>query len=121
MRRCGFRQADTLQPLQCLRARRGAFQSGVALDHFDDLRADAQHRVQARRRLLKDDADAASAHVAHARLRQRRHFGAGEVDPARVNSAVVGQQPQNRKRGHRLAAAGLADQRESFTALYRQR
>ena len=121
MRRSGFRQADALQPLQCLGARRVAFERGVALDHFDDLRADAQHRIQARRRLLKDDADAASAHVAHARFGQRSDIHAGQVDPAGVDSAVVGQQPQNRKRSHRFAATRLADQRESFAALDRQR
>ncbi len=59
-------QAHALQPLQCLGARRRALQRGMALDHFNNLVADTQHRIQTGRRLLKDDADAASADIAHA-------------------------------------------------------
>ncbi len=104
-----------------LRARRGAAQRRVALDHLGDLAADGHHRVQARRRLLEDDADAAPAHVAHPRFRQLRDVGAVDVDAAALHAPVVRQQPQDRQRGHRLAAARLADQREGLAALDRQR
>ena len=91
MRRSGWGKPDTLQPLQCPRTRRCALQRSVALNDFDDLVADTQYRIQARRRLLKDDADAATAHIAHACLGQHRDLGTGQIDPSRVHSAVVGQ------------------------------
>ncbi len=93
----------------------------MALDDLGDLAADRHDGIEAGRRLLEDDADPAAADVAHLRFRQLRDVGAGDVDAARADAAAVGQQPQDGKRRHRLAAAGLAHQREGFAALDGQR
>ena len=65
------------------RARASPAQRRVPLDHLGDLAADGHHRIEARRRLLEDDADPASADVAHPRLGQLDDVGAVDVDAAR--------------------------------------
>ena len=118
----GLRNADAPQPFDRLGARRIAAQRRVRLDRLDDLVADPHHRVQAGRRLLEDHADPAAAHGAHLRLpaaRARRCRSTSHV--ALRDAAVVGQQAHQRQRGHALAAARFADQREGFAALDGQR
>ena len=116
-----LRQADTLQPLQRPCPGGAAAQRRVPFDHLDDLPADGQDRVQARRRLLEDDAHPAAADIAHTCLGQLRDIRAVQRDAASRHAAVVRQQPQDRQCSHRLAAAGLADQCEGLAARERQR
>ncbi len=112
----GVGDADALQPVDRLGDGRVTSNRRMALDDFGDLPADGHHRVEAGRRLLEDDADATSAHVAHLRFRQLRDVDAFDVDAAAADAAAVGQQAQDGQRRHRLAAARFADQREGLAA-----
>ncbi len=96
------------------RARRPAPSRPVAVDASDlgDLGADPHHRVQRGHRLLE--------HHGHVAVPRTRPSAAREAPtrswstPARrtepVACAVLGQQPDERQRGQRLARAGLTDQ-----------
>ena len=117
----GLRNADALQPVDRLRFRRAAAQRRVALDHLRDLPSHGHHRVEARRRLLEDDADAVAANVAHAHFRELEDVGAFDLDGAGGDAPGVRQKPQDRQRRHRLAASRLADQRKGLAALDRER
>ena len=113
--------ADPAQPVDGLLARRRTAQRRVRFDRLDDLLADLHHRVQARRRLLKDHSDLAAPDASHLRFGQRQRVLAVQVDAAFGDAAVFRQQSHQRKRGHALAAAGLADQREGLAAFDRER
>ena len=78
-----------------------------------DLLADGQQRIQAAHRFLEDHADLVAADPSHVRLRQqqqvpaaKQHASAGNL-PRRCRH-----QPHDGQRGHRLAAAGLAHDRQ---------
>jgi len=92
----------------------GPAQGGVPLDHLRHLPADRQDGVERRRGLLEDHRDALAAHHAHRRLGQREQVLSVEPHLAARDAAGVGQQAQDRERGHRLAASRLADQREAL-------
>ena len=59
----------------------------------------------------------AAAHAAHLGFGQRQHVRAVELHVAGADAAVLGQQAHQRQRGHALAAARFADQREGLAAL----
>ena len=101
----GLGNAHAVQPFDGFRARGRASQPAVALNHLGDLPADCDDRVEAGRWFLKDDADPTAAHIAHAGLRQLRDIQAIDSHPTGADASTVGQQAQDRQRGHRLATA----------------
>ena len=84
-------------------------QALVKLQRLADLPADRQHRVEAGHRLLEDHRDRVAADVAHLRLGDVEQVAALEADRAGDLAGRLLDQPQDRHRGDRLAAAGLAD------------
>ena len=106
--------ADALHPFKRACLRRCAACKVVAFEHFDNLLATSEHRVQAGGRFLKDHAHARAAHIAHAVFRQRQHIGSVELDAAGRNPRGLGQQTHDRQRRHRFAAARFTDDGEGF-------
>ena len=86
----------------------------VQPQHFLDLEADGEHRVERRHRLLEDHRDVGAAQVLQLAARQRREVAPAVDDLAvRIDDRVLGrQQAEDRKRGDRLAGARLAHQRD---------
>jgi hypothetical protein len=79
---------------------------------FGDLLADAQHRVQRRQRLLEDHGDLFAAPVLDLPLAHRKEIGSLDENPSRHHVRRFGEQSQQRKRRHRLAAAAFAHDAE---------
>ena len=77
-----------------------------------DLAADRQHRIEARHRLLEDHRDVVAADGAHLAFGELQQIPALEADRARDLARRLGDQPHQRHRGDRLAAAGFADDGE---------
>ncbi len=81
-------------------------------EHLGNLLFHVVQRVQRGHRLLEDHRDVVAAHLAQRGFRGADQLLALESDrAARMARHRVGQQLQHRERGHRLAGAGLADQR----------
>src|SRR5688572_20365960 len=75
-----------------------------------DLCADREHRVESGHRLLKNETDLSAADGAHVALAQLEEIAAAvEADRAPIGFPRRLNQPQDRQRRHRLAAAGFAD------------
>src|SRR5712675_2459275 len=74
-----------------------------------DLTADSQHRIQARHRLLEDHRNVVAADSAHLALGELKQILSLEADSARDLARGLGDQPQQRHGGDRLAAAGFTD------------
>jgi hypothetical protein len=87
---------------------------------FGDLIPDRKDRVQRGQRLLEDERDARTAHRLHPALRERQQVAPLEGDAARDDAARRRDEPHDRERGDRLAAARLADQRQRFAAVHRE-
>src|SRR5947209_11749174 len=78
-----------------------------------DLPANRHHRVERRHRLLEDHRDVVAAHAAHLALVELQQVAVAEHDAASDDAAGrIGHKPHDRQRGHALAAAGFADDRE---------
>ena len=77
--------------------------------HLADLIADPIRRVQAGHRFLKHHGDLPPAHAAHVRFRKRQQIAPLQQDLAGHDRSRVRHQAQDAARGHRLAAARLAD------------
>ena len=93
---------------------RGIATQAMALERLGDLCADRHHRIEAGRRLLEDHPDPPTAHPAHRRLGQGEQVVPVQRHAATGDAAGVRQQARERKRGHRFAAARLAEQGEGF-------
>ena len=90
----------------------------MGVDRFPQLRADGEHRIERGHRLLEDHRDAVAADAAHLGQRQREQVPAAKEDASAGDGAGRARdQPQDRERGHRLAAARLADQSEHLVAV----
>lgn len=89
----------------------------VPLEHLGDLSADGDDGVEGGERVLEDHADVTAATLAHLLVGEGEQVGAVEVDRAGHLVAAGGQQAHDRERGHRLAAAGLADQADGLPGL----
>ena len=82
-------------------------------DRLGDLVADRQRRVQARQRVLEDEADLLAAQVAHVVLVHLEDVDPVEDDLAGDDpSGRVRDEPGDRQRRHALAAARLANEPE---------
>ena len=108
----GFRNADLAEQRNAARPRLAGRQAHVQAQHFAQLKADAEDRIERTHRLLENHRDFLAAQVAQFALRQIEqiapavnHFAAGKDA-----GILLRQEPQNRQRRHRLAAAGFADQ-----------
>ncbi len=106
---------DADEPEQLHRAGARLLLRHVQMDEqrLHDLQPDRQDRVERGHRLLEDHRDVAPAAFAHLLVREIE-----EVHPLEHDLAVddparrLREQPHDRERRHRLAAAGLADDRE---------
>ena len=87
----------------------------MAFEHFADLPADSQHRIEAGRRLLKDHRHAPAAEGPHVGLRQGQQFLAGQTDTAVQHPPGARQETHDALCRRRLAATGFAQQGEGFT------
>ena len=74
-----------------------------------DLLSDHHRRVQRRHRVLEDHADLVASHLAQLGELERDQISAVEANLAAGDEPAPREQPHDRHRGHRLAAAGLAD------------
>ena len=110
----GVGDADLAQQFQHALAGRLAAQVAMAVEHFADLHADGQHRVEAGRRLLEDHRDARAAHLAHVGFGQGQQFLAFQPDAAAGDAPGRRQQAHDALRRRRFAAAGFAEQGEGF-------
>ena len=82
---------------------------------FGDLLADGQHRVERGQRLLEDHGDLLAAKVLDLALRPWRGSPRHRCGSSpRATLRRFGQQPQQRQRGHRLAAAGFRRRCRAF-------
>src|SRR5215210_4425027 len=85
----------------------------MQLHRLRDLVADGEDGVQRRHRLLEDHRDVVAADPLQLRLLELGEVAALEEDPrARGDPAGPVDQAHHRERGHRLAAARLADDGE---------
>src|SRR5215213_6831305 len=117
--RAAFRlgDADEAQHLDRLRPRLPGGHFPVQAEHFGDLVADPHHRIERGHRLLKDHRDPISPDLAHFGLGEAEQIGAFQRHRAADHPAGrVRHQPHHRQRGHALAAAGLADDRQRLAA-----
>ena len=104
-------QADLFEKTRgSRRAPRLRRKPAMLAQHLRDLEADAEHRVERAHRLLEDHRDLGAAQRAQLARRTLQQVLALENDPA-ARARIPRQQAQDRKRGHRLAAAGFAHQR----------
>ena len=97
--------------------RGGARGAAVALHDLRHLRADGVGRVEARHRLLEDHRHPVAAQARHLALGQRQELAPVEAQPAGATRRGARQQAHDRERGHRLAAARLADQARRLAAM----
>ena len=86
--------------------------------HFRDLIAHVEHRVQGRCRLLKDHRDAIAANLRHLAGAQLQEIAALKQNLTAIDFARRADQPQDRKGGHALAAARFADQPQDFATMH---
>jgi hypothetical protein len=107
--------ADLPEQLDDARSRFLAGQPLVQQQDFRDLPLDGVQRIERGHRLLEHDGDVIAAHLADVALRHRQEFPPLEPDAAgRVMRGGIRQKLHHRQRRHRLAGAGLADQRHRF-------
>ena len=86
----------------------------VSQDGLDDLIADGHERVEGGGRLLEDDGEALAAKAAHLRLGEGDEVVPLEADASAHRAGDGREQAHDRERGHRLAAAAFADQRQDL-------
>ena len=102
--------ADPLEQVARPRPGGPARHAAVALEHLGDLEPHRHDGVQRRERVLEDHRDVAAPAVAHLALVELEEVGALEGCRALDRVPALGEQPHDRERGDRLAAAGLADE-----------
>ena len=111
----GFRNADELQQLDRTLDGIGVIQTEVQLETLRHQSLDAQDGVQARDRVLEDHRHVVAADLAHLFLGQGEQVAALEVDGARDGGVVEhAREAEDRRGGHALAAAGLADEADEL-------
>ena len=111
-------QAEHLHdPLPGLRLGHAAVQP----QRLGDLRADGGDRIERGHRVLEDHADVDAADAPQGRLVQRHQVDPVEEDLPADDLPARRQQPLDGHRGHRLAAAGLADDAQRLTSVDGQR
>ena len=114
------RDVHLLEQLDRALARLVARDVEVPLHRLGQLQADRERRVQRRHRILEDHRDLAAAHVFELVLRELVQHAALEADLAGLDPRRRHEQPHDRERRHRLAAARLADDAERLAAIDRE-
>ena len=125
---CGYRRIPpagseicTLRSISCARSSDSRLVVAPEPEHFGDLVADADRRVQRRARVLVDHRDRRGAQAAHLGLAHRQQVLAVRADRAGDDAPVPRQVAHDRERGRRLAAARLADEPVRLALLDRDR
>jgi hypothetical protein len=91
-------------------------------EHFGDLVADGENRIERCHRLLKDHGDALSADFSHLLLAELDQVLPLEEDLAADNPARrFRDDPHNAGGGHRFAAAGFAHNTQGFAFVQKKR
>src|ERR1035437_5907701 len=85
--------------------------------NLGDLLADRHRRVQRGHRVLEDHPNLVATHLTQVSVAELHQIPPIETDLAAGDEATPGQQPHDRHGGHRLAAAGLADDAHSLARL----
>src|SRR6267143_2425474 len=80
-----------------------------------DLAADRQHRIEARHRLLEDHRNVVAANSAHLAFGELQQILTLEANGTRDLARGLGNEPHQRHRGDRFAAAGFSDDRQRLT------
>ena len=112
-----IRNSDRLEQLNRLGLRARSSRLSMHSQRFDNLGADREHWIERCHRLLENEADLRASDGAHVALAELEQIGAPvEADGTAVNLAGRLHESKNRQRRHRLAAARLADDAESFAA-----
>ena len=120
-RPAGRRHAHGFQHGHSLFQGFGLAQRLVHLEHLGQLIADGEHRVEGRHGFLKDHADAVAPDAANLLGRGFEQVLAVEQNlPSGKDGRGHGQQPQNRKGQHALAAARLSDDAQHIPRGHRQ-
>ena len=114
------RHADQAEHLDGPRPGRLGVRAAVQHDGLGDLVPDRHRRVERRHRVLEDHADLVAPDVPHLVVGERGDLPAVQQDLAAGDVAAGRQQLHDRQRGHRLAAAGLADDAEAFAGFQAQ-
>src|SRR5690606_25421790 len=91
--------------------------AAMEFEHFRDLSADAEDRIEGRPWLLEDHRDPVTAQVGELFLTHRRELLAVEAHRTAHDPTRIGDQVHDRQRRHRLAATGLADQTEHLASI----
>ena len=118
----GLLQLDEVQKLEGPSSRLGPVQPAMQEQALADLLLDLVQGVERGHRFLEDDPDAVAPDLAKDRLVGADQLLAVEGDAAaRVPGLRIGQELQDRERGHRLAGAALADQRHGLALIDRER
>ena len=92
----------------------------VEAQHFLDLKADGEAGIEAGHRLLEDHGDVLADDLAPLRRVELQQIDAVELHLVGGNGGAVGQQAHDGQHRHRLARAGLADDRQHFALLDRK-
>ena len=107
------RDADLVQQLDRPGAGRTPPETEVQAQRFADLVADGQHGIQRGHRLLENHRDVLAAYAAQLDGLAVQQVDVVVQDPARgIHDGICRQQAEDGHGRHRLAAAGLADQRQ---------
>src|SRR5690606_19440694 len=85
---------------------------------FGNLKADSQHRIERRHRLLEDHRHFVAADTAHLRLRERQKLFPRKLDRALDLALSLWRQPHDGKGRHALARTGLAHYSHSLLRPY---
>ena len=103
--------ADLSEHLDDARARRLAGEAAVQQQNLADLLLDRMQRIERGHRLLEDDGDVVAAHAPHVAFGKLYQVAALVEDAARgMVGGGIGEELEDRERGHRFAGAGFADQ-----------
>ncbi len=112
----GIRDADRGEKVD--RARAGgpaARRTAVDEQRLRDLVADAEDGIERRHRLLEDQRDLRAADRAHRSFVEREEVASPEEHPSTGVASRRLDEPHDRERRHRLAAAGFSDEAERFS------
>ena len=114
----GIGNAHFVEELDRAPSRLPAGEAPVQPQHLGELEADREHRVERGHRLLEDHRQVGAAQRAQLRRREPDEVAPAVEDLAAGGDHRIlrGQQPEDGERGHRLAAARLADQRDGRVA-----
>ncbi len=109
-----LRHAAALEQVFSTRPRRVRGAAAVAKVGFDQLVADRVDRIERRHRVLEDHRNPVAAQVREFATAECLEVAPTKRDCVCRQRGAVRLQPQDRQRGHGLAASGFADKAEGF-------